>query len=389
MAGNGLFHARWQYLPDGGGCSFVTGLDPKIRDQAGLYAPRDTVRVVPAPHRARVITVVLMVLLCPAIALAGHGKVDRIEKQNGDLLTCEVVGLLRGVIKAKTDGMGTVTIEWNKIVRLTSPALFEVELASGAVYYGTLASPATGKLRVSGAPAGTDFDMIDVVRLTPIDQRFWQQLDGSVDVGFTFTQADQRSQWTFNGMVSRTTRNYITTVNANSLLTIDDQNSHQNRNMVSAGLQRQLGRRWFAAVFGQGDHNEELNLDLRGLVGAGVGRILVQSNRVIFSPYAGLTYTQERYTGEPVQNRAETTLGVRLDWFTFGDYKTDLVFQEQTYIDVKDAGRVRVEVNSNFKQEVVKDLYWSVNLLESFNAAPPAGNKKNDLTLSMSLGWSF
>jgi len=75
-----------------------------------------------------VITAVLAVLVWPAVALADHGKVDRIEKQNGDLLTCEVVSLRRGVLQAKTDGMGTVTIEWNKIVRLTSPVLFEVEL---------------------------------------------------------------------------------------------------------------------------------------------------------------------------------------------------------------------------------------------------------------------
>ena len=345
--------------------------------------------VVAARRCTRVITAVLAVLVWPAVALADHGKVDRIEKQNGDLLTCEVVSLRRGVLQAKTDGMGTVTIEWNKIVRLTSPVLFEVELSSGAVFYGTLSAPAARKLRVSGAPAGTDFDLTEIVRLTPIDQKFWQQLDGSVDVGFTFTQADQRSQWTFNGLVSRTTRNYTTTVNANSLLTIDDQNSHQNRNTVSAGVQRQLGRRWFASLFGQADHNEELNLDLRSLVGAGIGRMLVQSNRVLFSPYAGLTYTQERYTGEPVQNRAEAALGLRLDWFTFGDYETDLVFQEQTYIDVKDPSRVRVEVNTNFEQEIVKYLYWIVNLLESFNAAPTAGNTKNDLTLSMSLGWSF
>ena len=357
--------------------------------RAALTGSRDTVPVVSVRRCARAITAVLVILVCPAVALASHGKVDRIEKQNGDLLICEVLSLLRGVVKAKTDGMGTITIEWNKIVRFTSPVLFEVELSSGAVYYGTLSAPAAGKLRVSGAPAGTDFDMIDVVKLTPIDQKFWQQLDGSVDVGFTFTQADQRSQWTFNGTVSRTTRNYTTTVNANSLLTIDDQNSHQNRNTVSAGVQRQLGRRWFASLFGQADHNEELNLDLRSLVGAGLGRVLVQTNRVLFSPYAGLTYTQERYTDEPVQNRAEAAIGLRLDWFTFGDYESDLVFQEQTYIDVKDPGRVRIELNTNYKQEIVKDLYWSVNLLESFNASPPAGNKKNDVTLSMSLGWSF
>jgi hypothetical protein len=305
------------------------------------------------------------------------------------VLTCEVLGLIRGVLKAKTDGMGTVTIEWNKILRISSPAIYEVELSTGLRYFGTLSSPAPGKLFVSGGPAGVVFDFADVVSLVPLDQSFWRQLDGSVDVGYTFTQADQRSQWTFNATVGRTTQHYTTTVNANSLLTIEEEGTRQNRNSVSASVQRQLARRWFVAAFGQSDHNEELNLDFRGLAGGGFGRLVIHTNRVVLSPYGGLTYTQERYVDQPVQNRVEAAAGVRLDWFTFGDYKTDLVVQEQTYFDVTDASRVRVELSTTLKQEIAKDLYWSTNLLESFNAAPPAGNKKNDVTLSMSLGWSF
>jgi hypothetical protein len=337
----------------------------------------------------RLAVLLVLALMWPARAEAGHGKVDRIQKSNGDIVTCEVLSLVRGVLKVKTDGMGTITIEWNKVSLITSPAIFEVELASGIRYFGALTGPAPGKLGVGGAPAGTTFDLDTIVRLTPIDQNFWKALDGSIDVGYTFTQADQRSQWSFNGLVSRRTPHYLTTINANSLLTIEDQGTRQNRNTISAGVQRQLGNRWFAAVFGQTDHNEQLDLDFRGLGGAGVGRTVVQSNRVLLSPYAGLTYTQERYVDQPVQNRAEAAVGVRLDWFTFGDYKTDLIFQEQTYFDVTAASHVRVELTTTYKQEIVKDLYWSLNLLESFNAAPPNNNKKNDLTLSMSLGWSF
>jgi len=337
----------------------------------------------------RITVLLLLALVSPARAEAGHGKVDRVQKSNGDILTCEVLSLIRGVLKVKTDGMGTITIEWNKVSLLTSPAIFEVELASGVRYFGALTSSTPGKLGVGGAPVGTTFDFDTIVRLTPIDQSFWNQLDGSIDVGYTFTQADQRSQWSFNGLVSRRTQHYLTTINANSLLTIEDEGTRQNRNTVSVGVQRELGRRWFAAVFGQSDHNEQLELDFRGLGGAAVGRTLVQSNRVLLSSFAGLTYTQERYVEQPVQNRAEAAVGARLDWFTFGDYQTDLIFQEQTYFDVSQASHVRVELTATYKQEIVKDLYWSVNLLESFNAAPPNNNKKNDLTLSMSLGWSF
>jgi putative salt-induced outer membrane protein YdiY len=336
------------------------------------------------------IALVLWIISRPAPAAAfGHGKVDRIEKKNGDVLIAEVVGLARGMLKAKTDGMGTVDIEWNQVTRLASPAIFEVELSSGFRYFGTLASPALGQLTVSGGPAGAVFDMVTVVRLTPIDQTYWGQLDGSIDFGYTFTQADQRSQWSLNAKISRTTAQYVTSAGFGAVLTVEDAGTHQNRNTTTIGVERQLRNRWFALFFGQFDHNEELGLDLRVLGGGGIGRKIVQTNRFIFAPYGGASYAQERYSGEPTDNIAEAIAGMRADWFTFGDYKTDLIFQEQTFFDIQNADRIRIELQHTFKQEIAKDLYWSLNLLESFNTKPPDNQKKNDLTLSMTLGWSF
>ncbi|MFI5178315.1 MAG: DUF481 domain-containing protein [Vicinamibacterales bacterium] len=336
----------------------------------------------------RLILPTLFVLgVTAGVAEAGHDKVDRVTKTNGDVVICEVLGLQRGMLKVKTDGMGTVSIEWVKVVGITSPARFEVELSSGAVFFGTLGAPAPGHISVNGS--ALEFDLSLVVRITPIDQSLWRQLDGSVDLGYTFTQADQRSQWSFNSAVQRTTRKWSSRLTANSVLTFEETGTRQSRNTVSFTEQRQFANRWFVAVFGQADQNGELELDSRFLGGGGIGRTAVQTNRVLFSSFVGLTYTQERYSGESAHNFSEMVLGARLDWFTFGDYKTDVVVAEQTFFQVNDFTRVRVELNTTFKQEVVKDLYFSVNLLESFNAAPPNNNKKNDMTLSMSLGWSF
>ncbi|HUL74580.1 MAG TPA: DUF481 domain-containing protein [Vicinamibacterales bacterium] len=334
-----------------------------------------------------VVAALCVLWLTAGSAEAGHGKVDKVTKSNGDVVICEVISLLRGILTAKTDGMGTVSVEWNKVVGITSPAGFEVELTSGAVLFGTLGAPAPGRLSVNGS--ALEFNLWQVVRITPIDRSFWRQLDGSVDLGYSFTQADQRSQWSFNATVERTTRKWVSRIAANSVLTFEDTGTRQSRNTVSVALQRQLANRWFVAAIGQADQNEQLGLDARFLGGGGFGRTVIQSNRVLFSPFLGLTYTQERYTDEPTNNLSEVLLGARLDWFTFGDYKTDLMLSEQTYFDTNDFSKVRVEINTTFKQEIVKDLYLSMNLLESFNAAPPNNNKKNDLTLSMSLGWSF
>ncbi len=38
--------------------------------------------------------------------------------------------------------------------------------------------------------------------------------------------------------------------------------------------------------------------------------------------------------------------------------------------------------------KIVKDLRWTLILLESFDSAPPEGQKRNDLGISAALGWT-
>jgi len=51
--------------------------------------------------------------------------------------------------------------------------------------------------------------------------------------------------------------------------------------------------------------------------------------------------------------------------------------------------RTRLEIDTSFKSDIVGDLYWSINLFESYNSGPPAGQKNNDFGISASVGWSF
>jgi hypothetical protein len=48
-----------------------------------------------------------------------------------------------------------------------------------------------------------------------------------------------------------------------------------------------------------------------------------------------------------------------------------------------------MEPATNFRRKFFKDFYWSVNLLESFDSAPPSSQKKNDVSINPALGWSF
>ena len=132
-------------------------------------------------------------------------KTDIVVLGNGDRITCEVEALARGRLTVKTDSMGTLQIEWDDILELTISARFEVELETGEKFISSLAAaPGDGNLNVVG-----DTDVVlphaSVVRIREIGEGFWSQLEGSVDVGFSFTKASDAKQWSFSGEVIRRT----------------------------------------------------------------------------------------------------------------------------------------------------------------------------------------
>ncbi len=335
----------------------------------------------------RLIIVLLLAVGAATPAEAGHGKIDIVDMKNGDHLTCEIVRLTRGILTVKGDGLGTISVEWNRVLRIVSPALFEVENSLGLRYYGALSTSTTGRLKIGAIGQEIAFD--DAVGITALDSAFWQQLEGSIGAGFSFTQANQQTQWSLDAAVSRRTTRWLSGATFSSLLTSNTDTPSQTRNSVGLNVQRYLPKRWFAAVVGQFDENEELGLRIRSVAGASVGLAIVQTNRSFLGPFAGVAYTREVYTGESDANRAELLFGARMDWFTFGDRSLDLTTTEQTFVDLSDASRVRVELTASLKRKVIKDLYWAFTFFESFNSTPPDGNKKNDSGLTASFGWSF
>ena len=81
----------------------------------------------------------LVLLLLLADSAAGATKTDIVELLNGDRITCEFRKLERGKLTVKTDGIGTIAIEWDDVARVTSAASYDVELESGQRFFGSLA----------------------------------------------------------------------------------------------------------------------------------------------------------------------------------------------------------------------------------------------------------
>jgi len=332
---------------------------------------------------------ILLLMMGASLARAAD-KTDIIMLNTGDRVTCEIKQLQRGRLTVKTDPMDTVTIHWGDVVSLTSARYFEIEVASGIRYYGSLKADAPGIIVVVGALAGmTSLHLLDVIRITPLGQSFWNRIDGAIDLGYSYTRASEQTQWTLNANASYRARRYLTNGSVSSQFTAIQGADSTSRNTLVLSSRRFFGKRWFTGGFGQLQQDQSLGLDFRSVVGAVGGRYLMQRPETTFSVFAGPAYTREQFTGDPTQNSAEAMLGADWEWFTPGDNDTDLSSTVLTYYNLSGDARARIEFNTSYQQKLVKDLHWSLNVFESYNGAPPEGQKANDFGVSITLGWSF
>src|SRR6187402_1924010 len=82
-------------------------------------------------------------------------KTDVITLANGDRITGEIISLSKGRLELKTDDVGTINIEWDNIVIISSPRFFEVETTDGRRLLGTIAMAGDRAISVKGADGST------------------------------------------------------------------------------------------------------------------------------------------------------------------------------------------------------------------------------------------
>ena len=101
-------------------------------------------------------TLVLTVGLALALATeAAAQKTDVIVLRNGDRITGEIKGLVRGKLEVSTDNLSTVLITWVEVVELRTKRMFVVELITGERTFGTLHSHRSGDVDIVGLETRT------------------------------------------------------------------------------------------------------------------------------------------------------------------------------------------------------------------------------------------
>ena len=199
--------------------------------------------------------------ILPLAAMAA--KTDVVILVNGNAVTGEVKSLEFGSLRYSTDSMGTVNIDWEDIVAVTSQQDLQIELADGTRYFGKI-FPADESYRVRIVTASEELviETNRIVRITPIEtsERFLERLDGSFSFGIQTQKSSEVTTSNLSADVSYRTRQYLVGTRLNSSVTDQPNEPTKARQSSNFNYQRFRGNRWFTDWFTSLEKNDELGI---------------------------------------------------------------------------------------------------------------------------------
>lgn len=310
---------------------------------------------------------------------------------NGDSINGDVKEFKRGKLKFEIPGSSATEIEFDDLSAIGSPDMWDIELDDQTRVFGSLepgSEPGTVRIRFASGEA-LEVPLARIVTLTSIDETFWSRLDGFLEFGFSFAKANSVTNYTLAAQVSYRGEKWASGFKLDSRSNSQDDAESTRRHQASLDLVRMFPKTWYAGAFTQLEQNQELDLDLRWLLGALGGRDILQSNKIEWRWLVGILQNQEEYVGLEPTTSAEALLGTTFDFFTFGNWESDISSSLLVYPSLTESGRVRVDFDISYRQDLFDDFYLRFSFYDQYDSQPPPGASDNDFGTTIAIGWDW
>ncbi|MFY9659272.1 MAG: DUF481 domain-containing protein [Terriglobales bacterium] len=383
-------------------------------------------------HKKFVVALCLL-LAIPALA-------DQIVLKNGDKITGSITKSDGKVLVIHTDAAGDLTVKFDAIQSITSAGDLNITLG-GKTAVGPVTTTGTDVVVATraGTPVEAPMSSITLVR-SPAEQAayektlhpgFGQGWAGGVNLGFALTAGNSETKNLnigFNAirtgfhdkLILYETTNYAAT----SKLALQPIPSQTTANSNGGGIRydRDVTPRVFGFVSGDFFNNSPQDLDLRYILGGGIGFHAIKTANTTLDLLAGINYTHESFSNlmetesnplpppptiTVLYNHSDSSAALTVgDNFTHKVGKNSVFTQgfllypsfSQTNIAFPDATTpddvriMRGSFNLGFVTKLNKWLGWQLTLADVFDNHPLASNppiERNDITIATGLNISF
>jgi putative salt-induced outer membrane protein YdiY len=337
----------------------------------------------------------LLLSLCLTIVLIATVvcHADQITLANGDRITGTIKSSDSTTLIIKTEYAGDLSVKWEAVKSISSDQPLYVTSKDGTVLVGNV-STTDSKLEVATTSSGqvaVARDTVQTIRSKSAQDEYGSW-GGFLDSGLSLSRGNSdTTNFTLGASAVRSTIKDKTSVFVTSLLAKNKVAgiSSTTASAINGGIRYDfnLSDRTFAFAFTNFDHDRFQDLDLRNVIGGGLGYHAIKTPATTLDLFGGASLNQEFYSTGLTRRSGELVLGEALDHKL--NASVNLHERLEFYPNLSDIGQYRMVFDTAAITKISRYLSWQVDLSDRYISNPLFGLKGNDLLLTTGVRVTF
>jgi putative salt-induced outer membrane protein YdiY len=315
---------------------------------------------------------------------------------NGDHFTGQVKRLQNGLLYVETDYVsGSIGLDWSQVKSIESTATYRIVLNSGRRLDGKIEKRTDENVKgedvlIREATEEVQVPAPAIASIETVKPTFWRQLQGSMDLGYSFSSGNSQSTLNVDTNAAYRTPGWEAATSFDSTFNGQSEASKTNREDLQGSFYKYLNRNSFVGFLSDFLHSSQQDLLLRTTLGGGYGRYLKRTTNSNLSWLGGIGYANESFdtaVGQPSNQNIEAMAGLQYQFirFNFGEFDSQVF----AFPGLTDEGRIRIKTNDSLTIKLRNNFHLSFTFWDNFDSRPPLTAKKNELGISSGIGWSF
>ena len=320
-----------------------------------------------------------------AIAFFLRAEAAEIHLNDGTIVVGDILELSFGEdLTVDTEYMDEVVIEWDAVSQIRNTQILDIIAYDGRRFIGTMGFE-EGEIVVSGQDAGRLLPE-EISSIEEYNETFTESLNAYTDLGMNIVRGNNTvTTLSFGAGLGYDAENFETGVEGTTIINEQTNAENTRRSTLAANYTHKLDSFWRASALYQFEADEQQGLDGRSLIGAALGRSILNSRAQRLDLFAGVANNREDFEGEPSVDSMEGILGSRYRLRSLADFDASLI----VFPSLEGGDRYRIQFDASLTFDLLSDLDFKTTFYDRYDSQPPIGNEKNDYGVTVGLSWSY
>jgi putative salt-induced outer membrane protein YdiY len=321
---------------------------------------------------------------------------DEVIFKNGDRLTGTIVRLADGQLTIDSWSAGEVTVETAKVRTISTEGPIKIHFRDGTVVTQPVSPSDEGRFAIEreGVLEPQVFAIADVVAINP-PEKPKAKWTGNVTAGMTLTRSNTDTEnaslsahLVRKGEVDRITFDAALLYGRREDPDTGERITTEDLRVVEAQYDYFLSQRLFAYANSRIEKDSILDLDLRLIAGAGLGREWVQRDDFSFRTEGGLAWLREDFADETEANEQVTARMAYHIAKRFND-RIELSHELAWYPALEDIGDYFLNTEVNVRVSLTDVLFTDFKVIFDYDSTPARDADNKSLKSILGLGLGF